>query len=77
MRSSRVVYGRTIAPVLKPVRDAAAEQKAFEKMRGVAAAAPVKQYTGTNMLGIATMHKSNAVPVFSAQSAEDISKMRR
>lgn len=36
-----------------------------------------KQYTGTNMLGIATMHKSNAVPVFSNESAKDISKMRR
>lgn len=35
------------------------------------------QYTGTNMLGIATMHKSNAVPVFSDQSAKDISQMRR
>lgn len=36
-----------------------------------------KQYTGHNMLGIATMHKSNAVPVFSDQSAKDISQMRR
>jgi len=27
--------------------------------------------------GIATMHKSNAVPVISQQEAEDISKMRR
>lgn len=35
------------------------------------------QYTCTNMLGIATMHKSNAVPVFSDQSAKDISQMRR
>ncbi len=35
------------------------------------------QYTGSAMVGIATMHKSNAVPVFSAESAEDISKMRR
>jgi hypothetical protein len=34
-------------------------------------------YTGTAMVGIATMHKSNAVPVFSEQSAKDISKMRR
>jgi hypothetical protein len=28
-------------------------------------------------LGIATMHKSNAVPVFSDEQAVDISKMRR
>ena len=34
-------------------------------------------YTGTKMLGVATMHKSNAVPVFSSEQAHDISKMRR
>tara|TARA_B100000902_G_scaffold377998_1_gene410793 strand:- start:3367 stop:3723 length:357 start_codon:yes stop_codon:yes gene_type:complete len=34
-------------------------------------------YTGTLVKGIATMHKSNAVPVISQQEAEDISKMRR
>lgn len=35
------------------------------------------QYTGTAMIGIATMHKSNSVPVFSTQEAKDISAMRR
>lgn len=35
------------------------------------------QYTGDKLIGIATMHKSNMVPVFSNQEAEDISKMRR
>lgn len=41
--------------------------------------APVKQgtYTGSAMLGVATMHKSNQVPVFSKEDAVDISKMRR
>jgi len=40
--------------------------------------APVhKVYTGDKILGIATMHKSNAVPVFSDEQAVDISKMRR
>ena len=34
-------------------------------------------YTGTLVKGIATMHKSNAVPVISQQEAEDISNMRR
>ena len=37
---------------------------------------PMK-YTGTLVKGIATMHKSNAVPVISQQEAEDIAKMRR
>jgi hypothetical protein len=36
-----------------------------------------KVYTGTMVKGIATMHKSNAVPVFSDEQAVDISKMRR
>jgi hypothetical protein len=40
--------------------------------------APVhKVYTGDKILGIATLHKSNAVPVFSQEEAVDISKMRR
>ena len=36
-----------------------------------------KEYTGTKVKGIGTMHKSNAVPVFSDQEAKDISSMRR
>ena len=38
---------------------------------------PNPVYTGTKVKGIATMHKSNAVPVFSDEEAQDISKMRR
>jgi len=44
---------------------------------GNATMAPAKVYTGTKVKGIATMHKSNAVPVFSDEEAKDISKMRR
>ena len=36
-----------------------------------------KVYTGDQMIGIATMHKSNAVPVFSQQQAQQLSSMRR
>ena len=36
-----------------------------------------KQYTGSKIKGIGTMHKSNAVPIFSDEEAKDISKMRR
>ena len=38
---------------------------------------PSPVYTGTKVKGIATMHKSNAVPVFSDEEAIDISRMRR
>lgn len=36
-----------------------------------------KRYTGTAIIGIATLHKSNAVPVFSQEDAVEISRMRR
>ena len=35
------------------------------------------EYTGTKVKGIATLHKSNGVPVFTDQEAKDISSMRR
>ena len=44
---------------------------------GNATLAPAKVYTGTKVKGIATMHKSNAVPVFSDEEAIEISRMRR
>jgi len=34
-------------------------------------------YTGDKIKGIGTMHKSNAVPVFTDNEAKDISSMRR
>jgi len=38
---------------------------------------PVNQYTGDKMLGIGTLHKSNAVPIFNEQDAKDQANMRR
>jgi hypothetical protein len=37
----------------------------------------IMQYTGTEMLGIGQLHKSNAVPVFRTEDAADIARMRR
>jgi hypothetical protein len=51
--------------------------KSLGQDNGVATLPPAKIYTGTKVKGIATMHKSNAVPVFSDEEAVDISKMRR
>ena len=51
--------------------------KSLNSGAGVATLAPAKVYTGTKVKGIATMHKSNAVPVFSNEEAQDISRMRR
>lgn len=44
---------------------------------GPVASKPSPVYTGTKVIGIGTMHKSNAVPIFSDDEAKDISKMRR
>jgi len=45
----------------------------------VACTKPVEgnTYTGEKMKGVATMHKSNAVPVFTDNEAKEISNMRR
>lgn len=44
---------------------------------GVCAKPEAKVYTGTLIKGIATMHKSNAVPVIDQKQAEEIARMRR
>jgi hypothetical protein len=47
---------------------------------GVTGAVTVKatpKYSGDAIIGIGTLHKSNAVPIFSNREAEEISKMRR
>lgn len=46
-------------------------------MRGDTAKKAQKVYTGTEIIGIAQMHKSNAVPVRNKKSAEEVAKMRR
>lgn len=38
---------------------------------------PTQIYTGNNLVGIAVMHKSNLVPVFSQEQAVDTAQMRR
>lgn len=49
-----------------------------EDTPGAVAARPAdKVYTGTKIKGIGTMHKSNAVPIFSDDEAEAIAHMRR
>jgi hypothetical protein len=58
-------------------RNTTAHIKSLDSGLGVATLRPAKQYTGTKVKGIATMHKSNAVPVFSDEEAVEISKMRR
>lgn len=51
--------------------------KSLSTAGGSTAKAPDKVYTGSAMLGIGTLHKSNGVPIFSQEEAHDIAKMRR
>jgi hypothetical protein len=44
---------------------------------GNAVLKPSPIYTGTKIIGIGQLHKSNAVPVFSNDEAIDIARMRR
>lgn len=46
------------------------------KFKGSTAPKPFRKYTGTEMIGIAQMPKSNAQPVFSRQAALDTVKVK-
>jgi hypothetical protein len=45
--------------------------------RGAVTIKKPMQYTGDKIIGIGTMHKSNAVPIFTDDEAKAISSMRR
>lgn len=65
---NRPVHPRLLEPQYPSLRSTS---------QSIAALVPAPLYTGTLMLGIATMHKSNSVPVFQAAAAIDIANMRR
>jgi len=68
-----------VAPTPTPRRDDGVVYKSvsdFSTM-GQASRREPQKYTGTLIKGIATMHKSNAVPVIDQKHAEEISKMAR
>lgn len=51
--------------------------KSLDTGSGSCAKQETKVYTGSNMKGIGTLHKSNAVPIFSDEEAKDQANMRR
>ena len=63
--------------VTEPFRRTTTHYPSLASDTGVAVKKPIQQYTGSAMLGIGQLHKSNAIPVFSKEDAIDISKMRR
>ena len=61
-------------------RESGNQNKAFSSKVTVGADTTVKpttQYTGSAMLGIGQMAKSNAVPIFDSSHIIDIARMRR
>jgi hypothetical protein len=71
------VLGSSYSLAIPEGRNTTAHIPSRDTGGGVATLPPAKVYTGTMVKGIATMHKSNAVPVFSDEQAVDISRMRR
>ena len=58
-------------------RNTTAHIKSVDTGVAVATKKESPKYTGTMIKGIGTMHKSNAVPIFSDEQAVEIAKMRR
>ena len=78
--TSKVKFERKSFIAPKPLRRDADQPRIPSLDTGVRGAVNVRkpmQYTGDNIVGIGTMHKSNAVPIFTDQEAKDISSMRR
>lgn len=65
-------------PIYPPGREPKEVIPSRSDTPGAVAARPAdKVYTGNKIKGIGTMHKSNAVPIFSDDEAQDIAHMRR
>ena len=78
--NTKLSKGRSSYVPLKPLRRDADKPRIPSLDTGVKGAVNVRmpmQYTGDKIVGIGTMHKSNAVPIFTDQEAKDISSMRR
>ncbi len=76
-KPARVYFGTKIAETPKDTAPTISQEEFQRKFMGSTAKPEAKTYTGGNILGIATMHKSNLVPVFSSEAAVDLAKMRR
>lgn len=66
----------TDARVMRPGSDTRCIPS-LDSALGIAVKKETQQYTGDAMIGIGQLHKSNAVPVFRQEDAEDQAKMRR
>ena len=76
--SNRNKQQRVVIREAQPFRrDEGKVYKSAELCYNVSMKPERKVYTGTLVKGIATMHKSNAVPIINDEQAKDIAQMRR
>jgi hypothetical protein len=85
------VYGKYTPPPFKPISSTTSSSFADIRMAearqyrsvdvkatdGICAKPDKKEYTGTLVKGISTMHKSNAVPIINESEAKEHASMRR
>ena len=75
--SKKVVTRPSSPSVIIPASRIVSSLPSVDSGHGIAVKKASPVYTGDAMLGVATMHKSNSVPVFKQEDAEAISRMRR
>ena len=73
----KVFKQESVMPAMSTTRAVPKNIPSLVTPGGNCSAKEIKQYTGTEMLGIGQLHKSNAVPVFRTEDATDIARMRR
>jgi hypothetical protein len=72
------VYQQGVLTASKPfVRETVRYPSLFTTGPAVCAKKQDKVYTGDSIVGIGTMHKSNAVPIFNDNQAKELATMRR
>ena len=77
-KRSRALKAKPYVPAVNPrLAELRAAPSVADTHTGAVTIKQTPQYTGTKIVGIGTMHKSNAVPIFSDQEAKEISSMRR
>ena len=68
---------KSVHKSVEPYRRETPDIPSLNSMKGMAFVKNPNKYTGTLIKGIATMHKSNAVPIIDREQAIEVSDMRR
>jgi hypothetical protein len=71
------VKSKPVAKKVAPARQSDTIHSNPDGMMGQTPKAKTQVYTGSAIVGIATMHKSNMVPIFNDEAAIEVAQMRR